>query len=394
MERVIFLVDMNAFFISCETVRDGTLRGVPAAVAGDPKKRSGIILTANYDARRCGVRTTMTIGQAQRLCPELRIVPCDHHYYSEMSRKVMDILGSYTPLLEQNSVDEAWLDMTGCGNFFPTPVGAAKSIMAKISGDLGLWCSIGIARNKFLSKMAADIKKPQGITTIWPEEIATKLWPLDVGAIYGVGAQTAAKLRTMGLNTIGDVARSDKTLLVKRLGKYGGELHERACGIDGSPVSPRSESDVKSIGRSVTLPKDVADYDEAKGVMMKLAEEVGMDLRRHEKKFTTVQITLRYPDFHTITRQKAVPATNLTADIIGAGASLLRKEWNVSRPVRLIGISVSGFPDACSEQLSFFDTAKLPDKREERLEKTVDGLRTRFGADAVKRASLLDGHKE
>lgn len=394
MERVVFLVDMNAFFISCETVRDVSLRGYPAAVAGDPKKRSGIILTANYEARRCGIKTTMTIGQALRLCPELRIVPCDHRYYSRMSRRVMDILGDYTPLLEQNSIDEAWLDMTGCGSISAAPVDAAKSIMAKISGDLGLWCSIGVARNKFLSKMAADIKKPQGITTIWPEEIERKLWPLPVGAIYGVGGQTAEKLRAMGLYKIGDVARCDRALLVRRLGKYGGELHERACGIDDAPVSPRRESDVKSVGRSTTLPKDVSDFQDAKNILMRLAEEVGADLRRHNKKCTTVQITIRYPDFRTITRQRSVPATSLTADIIRAGLELMRKEWNPARPVRLIGVSVSGLSGTQDEQLSLFDSAECVDRREEQLEKTVDGLRTRFGANAIKRASLLDRREE
>ena len=188
MQKVIFLVDMNAFFISCEMTRNDSLVGIPAAVAGDPKKRTGIILAANYEARSYGVKTTMVLHEALKLCPKIILVPPDHRFYGQKSEEVMDLLSNYTPILEQNSIDEAWLDMTGCEGLFGKPVEAAKRIMDEIKDRLGLWCSIGIAENKFLAKMAAEMKKPLGITELWKHDIPIKLWPLPVKEMYGIGA--------------------------------------------------------------------------------------------------------------------------------------------------------------------------------------------------------------
>jgi len=214
MQKVIFLVDMNAFFISCEMTRNGSLIGTPAAVAGDPKKRSGIILAANYEARSSGVKTTMVLHEALKLCPKLILVSPDHHFYGQKSEEVMDLLSNYTPVLEQNSIDEAWLDMTGCEGLFGNPLKAAKAIMDEIEDRLGLWCSIGIAENKFLAKMAAEMKKPLGITELWEDDIPGKLWPLPVKEMYGVAAKTAEKLNRMGIKTIRDLAQFDANLIV------------------------------------------------------------------------------------------------------------------------------------------------------------------------------------
>ncbi len=182
---------MNAFFISCEMTRNNSLVAIPAAVAGDPKKRSGIILAANYEARSCGVKTTMIIHQALKLCPKLILVTPDHNFYGQKSADVMDLLANYTPLLEQNSIDEAWLDMTGTEGLFGKPFVAANRIMDDIKDRFGLWCSIGIAENKFLAKMAAEMKKPLGITELWEKDIPLKLWPLPVKEMYGIGGKTA-----------------------------------------------------------------------------------------------------------------------------------------------------------------------------------------------------------
>ena len=267
MQRVIFLVDMNAFFISCEMTRRPELKGKPAAVAGDPKRRSGIILAANYEARKFGVKTTMVLYEALRLCPGLVLVPPEHSFYEEKSREVMKILRNYSPVVEQNSIDEAWLDLSGCEALFGDPQTIAKHIMQNIINDLDLWCSIGISDNKFLAKMASERKKPLGITEIWEKDVPEMLWPLPVREMYGIGKQTEKKLLTLGINTIGDIAAFDQKTLIKLLGKYGDELYRLSNGKDSTPVTENPYHESKSISRSTTLLEDTVDIEYAKKVI-------------------------------------------------------------------------------------------------------------------------------
>lgn len=391
MKRVIFLVDMNAFFISCEMARNPELKGKPAAVAGNPKKRSGIILAANYEARRYGVKTTMLISDAKKLCPSIAFVPSDHSYYEKMSDKVMNILSSYTPVMQQNSIDEAWLDMTGCEGLFGSPTEAAEKIMKEILDKLDLWCSIGISYNKFLAKMASDMKKPLGITEINKEDIEKKLWPLSVGDMFGVGKKTEKKLNSMGIYTIGDIAKYDKLLLIKSLGKYGEEIHNQANGIDNSKVEANVQVENKSIGRSTTLPNDTLDMEYIKGILYKLSEEVGREARKYGNKGRTVSITIKYNDFQTITRQKSIPQTYLTKDIYETGVNLLYENWNpnTSRPIRLIGISLSNILEEDERQITIFDIGNFNiennnNSKQEAIEKTIDSLREKFGKEKIK----------
>lgn len=392
MQRVIFLVDMNAFFISCEAARNPQLKEKPAAVAGDPKNRSGIILTANYNARKFGVKTTMVIYEAKKLCPDIILVPPDHDFYEKKSQEVMDILSSYTPTLEQNSIDEAWLDLTGCEGLFGKPLDIAKKIMENIQNELDLWCSIGISENKFLAKMASDLKKPQGISELWKEDIKAKLWPLPVKEMYGIGKQTAEKLAKIGIFNIGDIANYNKNLLIKHFGKYGSELYNLSNGIDTSSVCGQNNAICKSISRSTTLSADTTDFEHAQAVLLSLSEEVGFSARKQDFKGKTVSIVLKYSDFSSITRQKSISPTYLTKAIYATGTSLLSENWNAHRPVRLIGIGLSNVDDKCSEQLSLFDLIedKSKDKKEESIERTMDKLREKFGPDKIKRAKALD----
>lgn len=396
MQRVVFLVDMNAFFISCETAKNPALAGKPAAVAGDPQRRSGIILAANYEARKYGVKTTMVLREALKLCPHLILVPPDHYLYERKSEEVMEILSRYTPVVEQNSIDEAWLDMTGMEPLTGKPLDAAQKIMGDILDELGLWCSIGIAENKFLAKMASEMKKPLGITELWMEDLKLKMWPLPVQSMYGIGKQTAHRLKELGIETIGDLAGYKAEHLVKLLGKMGIELHERANGIDSSPVMPHCADEMKSIGRSTTLSKDISDIEIAKSILMNLADEVGMTARRHCKKGRKVHITIKYSDFQVITRQTTVPATYLTKDICAAGIELLAANWNCHRPVRLLGISISGFEDECDmDQMSIFQITEdlRNDEKEEKLEKAMDAIRRKHGNTILNRAVLLKKNK-
>jgi DNA polymerase-4 len=387
---------MNAFFISCEMTRNPSLVGNPSAVAGDPKKRTGIILAANYEARACGVKTTMVLHEALKLCPNLTLVLPDHHFYGQKSEEVMDLLSNYTPTLEQNSVDEAWLDMTGSEGLFGKPIVAAKRIMDEIKDILGLWCSIGIAENKFLAKMAAEMKKPLGITELWEKDIPIKFWPLPVKEMYGIGGKTAEKLNRMGIKTIGELAKFDKNLIVKTFGKGGNEIYLRANGIDNSPVLAHPDDDMKSIGRSKTLPEDTTDIEKAKIVLMELADDIGTIARRFDKKGRAVHITLKYSDFHVVTRQTTNPATCSTKEIYQAGCSLLEQNWNKLHPVRLIGISLSGFDkDYSSDQLSLFDPMQdnVKTDKNKRIDKAMDKIRNKYGSETITIATLVKKEK-
>lgn len=385
MERVVFLVDMNAFFISCEKTRHPEIEGKPAAVAGDPVNRTGIILTANYEARKYGIKTTMILKEAFRLCPDLIIIAPDHRFYSKKSKEVMEILSCYTPVIEKNSIDEAWLDMTGCEGLFGQPLECARSIMDRIKNELNLWCSIGISENKFLAKMASEMKKPLGITELWVKDIQEKLWPLPVNYMYGVGKQTAKKLSSIGISTIKDLALANKGDIYHKLGKTGIELVLLANGIDDSPVTMNRE-DMKSIGRSTTLPHDITDIEYAKAILMELSDDIGMTARKNGKKGHTVQITIKYSNFKTITRQMTINPTCIIKDIYVAGVKLLESNWS-KEPVRLLGISLSGFQND-DEQISLFNLLDANDEKSndriDNLEDTILKIRKKYGTGIIK----------
>jgi DNA polymerase-4 len=402
MRKVVFLVDMNAFFISCERTRHAELRGRPAAVAGDPQRRTGIILAANYEARAFGVKTTMLVHEALRLCPDLALVPPDHDFYAQKSREVMQLLRQFTPVVEPNSIDEAWLDMTGCEKLSGTPLEAAQSIMQTIRENLDLWCSIGISDNKFLAKMASEMKKPQGITELWPEDVPGKLWPLPVGAMYGVGQKTAEKLKRLGVATIGDLARLNQDFLLERFGKSGLDLYRHAHGLDDAPVLATDDDTVQSIGRSTTLSENVSDLGKAKRILLELSDEVAATARRQNLKGQVVQITLKHTDFKLITRQTMVPATNLSQEVYLAGSALLTKNWDPGKPVRLIGISLGHFQKhEDNRQLTLFDQIDGNQDNQAlehvpqtgKVDQAVDSIRERFGQNSITRASLLKRKK-
>ncbi len=401
VRRIIFLGDMNAFFISCETIRRPELANVPAAVAGDPAHRSGIILAANYPARACGVRTAMVLHEARKRCPSLQTLPPDHTFYTQKSEEVMTLLSRFTPLVEPNSIDEAWLDMTGCESLFKTPLEAAGRIMGEIRDELGLPCSIGIAGNKVLAKMASEMKKPMGITTLWTEEVGTKLWRLPVGAMHGVGNKTAVRMERLGIRTIGDLARYDTRILEKAFGKSGQILRRHANGLDDEPVLVPEADAMKSIGKSTTLDRDEVTQEAIKPVLMHLVEDVAASARRHDKLGTVVRLTLKYGDFSTVARQMKVDPTHATDDMLRAVFVLLEKHWIPGRPVRLVGVSLEGFL-AHEGQLSLFDASpdmgsstriEAEPARSKALDATVDLLREKFGEGIVRRASLMQHEK-
>lgn len=379
--------------------RNASLKNVPAAVAGSPKKRTGIVLAANYNARHYGVKTAMTLHEAYQKCPELVTVPPDHKYYKQRSDEVMEQLLHYSPIVEQNSIDEAWLDMTGTEKLLGPAYKIATTIMNDLENNLDLWCSIGISSNKFLSKMAADMKKPLGITELWPKDVEKELWPLPAQKMYGVGSKTFHKLNMLNIKTIGDIAHFPAAELLKLFGAHGLSLHQKANGIDPSNVVPNSKDDMKSIGRSVTLESDAYKAESVRNIFFALAEDVGIRGRQHNKKGTVIQIILKFNDFKSITRQVTVEPTYYTKDLYDHGFQLLKKNWPPHKGVRLIGISLTGFCDhEQGQQLSIFDTLNPSPKEQMHLslkkpsytvDDLLDQIRKKHGSDAISRASLL-----
>ncbi|KUO74431.1 MAG: DNA polymerase IV [Clostridia bacterium BRH_c25] len=396
MSRLIFLVDMNAFFISCEMARNPALKGKPAAVAGDPKKRSGIILAANYEARKYNVKTTMLLHEAKKLCPEIITVAPDHELYEKNSRAVMDILSRYTPVVQQNSIDEAWMDLTGCEKLFGKPLAIAENIMETISRELDLWCSIGISENKFLAKMGSELKKPKGITELYIKDVKEKLWPLPIREMYGIGKQTEQKLMDYAIYKIGDIANSNVEFLKSNFGKYGEELYKQSKGMDDSPVMPNPIYDSKSISRSTTLPFDTNDISYIRNILLSLAEEVGYEARKYGYKGKTIAISIKYQDFTSVTRQKTVTPTYLTKDIYTTALKLIEENKSRNKLIRLLGLGLSNFSEEESEQLSMFALFEGDNgvQKEETIEKTIDKIRERFGNKKILRGSMLKNKKD
>ncbi len=252
--RSILHVDMNSFFASCEQALHPKLKEKPLIVGGDPKKRRGIVLAASYDAKAYGVKTAMPIWQAMKLCPQAEVIQPTHNLYGKISKEIMKVFDEYTPLKEQVSIDEAFLDMTGTEKLFGTVDDVSKTIQERLLLDLDIPCSVGISCNKLLAKMGSDYKKPLGITKIYPEDVPRMLWQLPVGELYGVGRKTAPALLRIGVKTIGDLAKCSMDALVEVVGqKHAAGLHQSANGIDHRPVDPHHRSETKSISNEITF---------------------------------------------------------------------------------------------------------------------------------------------
>jgi len=393
--RKILHVDMNSFFASCEQANNKLLKQKPLIVAGDPGNRHGIVLAACYKAKAYGVKTTMPVWQAKELCKEAIFVKPNFSLYSHASREIMDIFDRYTPLKEQLSIDEAFLDMTGTDEIFGSISKVAIEIQEKIKEELDIPCSIGISNNKLLAKMASDFKKPMGITHIYQNEVKEKLWNLDIRQLYGVGKVSCRKLKRVGINTIGDLAKSDLLELNQIVGcNYGILLHNYANGIDESKVKIRKSDDMKSISNEITFHKDIEEINYIKQEMMVIADSVAWRMRKKSFKTRTVSIKIKFDDFSVITRSKTSDnSTNSTDTIYKIALNLILDNIN-NKAIRLLGISVSNFVDSQENiQTNLFEEQNVFQSKKDKMDEVTDKLREKFGYGSIKRAIVIEGKK-
>jgi len=351
-QRHILHVDMDAFYASVEQADRPELKGKPVIIGGGKR---GVVSAASYEARKFKVHSAMPIFEARRLCPGGIFLPVRMKRYKEVSRQVMAILGNYSPLLEKASVDEAYLDVTGTEKLFGTPVQVAENIKRQIRQETGLSCSVGVAPNRFLAKIASDLEKPDGLTVIPHEKVQDFLRYLPVSKIPGVGTRTLEVLKSLGVVHASDILHVPEDILIRKLGKAGRELIERASGIDDSPVIPFSEP--KSFSAEHTLPDDTGDMEEIRKHLLVQAERVGRDLRLHGYTGRTVTLKIKFANFRTITRSRTfADATAGTSEIYRWAVELLG-QVDLRMKVRLVGVGVSRLSRG-ARQLSMLDRTK------------------------------------
>jgi DNA polymerase-4 len=358
-QRTIIHLDLDAFFCAVEEQRDPALRGLPFAVGGTPERR-GVVASCSYPARAFGVRSAMPMSRAITLCPDLIVVAPHFADYRAASAQVMERLHALTPQVEQLSIDEAFLDVSDQAAPGAT---LAQQLQATIADELGLACSLGVATNKLVAKIATDVGKrqartertgyPNALCVVPPSEEAAFLAPLPAAALWGVGPKTAERLAAMGIQTIGDLAAWPEDALVQRFGKHGADLARHARGLDERPVMTSRER--KSVSKEQTFARDVRDPSRLRQTIREQAAAVAATLRRKQARGTTVKLKLRWADFTTLTRQATLPrATDEAAPIAAAALRLLEQVWDGRRAVRLVGVGVSGFGERY-EQLRLWD---------------------------------------
>ncbi len=382
-ERHILHLDLDAFFASVEEILDPSLKGKPLIVGGSPQER-GVVASASYSARAFGVRSAMPTAQALRLCPQAIVLPSRHKTYGEYSKRMMAILHEYSPLVEPLSMDEAFIDVSGCEARWGPPEELARLLQGRLAAELGLSSSIGLASNKLVAKIASDLEKPRGFVVVPHGREAEFLAPLPVEKLWGVGEVTATRLHEMGIFTIGQLAELPGAQLEARFGRRGHDLARQAKGVDDSAVVVEREE--KSLSRETTFAEDVGDPKLLRRWLLTLSESVARQLRRRGLHGRTVKLKLRYSDFETLTRQVTLETpTDLEQVIFDRAKALLDKAWDRNRRVRLIGVGVSKF-DTEARQLTLFedqDEAKIEKLR--RLSRSVDQIRDKYGEDAIRR---------
>ncbi len=397
-ERLIFHIDVNSAFLSWESVyrlkQDPDaldLRTIPSAVGGDAKSRHGIILAKSTPAKKYGISTAEPLASALRKCPDLVIVPSRFDLYLRCSQEMIRLLSDYTPDIEKFSIDEAFLDMTETIHLFGTPTAVADQIRNRIRTELGFTVNVGISTNKILAKMASDFEKPDKTHTLFPKEVAEKMWPLPLCSLFFAGGSAVSKMERIGLHTIGDLANCDPQIVRSHLGnKYGTLIHQYANGIDDDPVADREPIN-KGYGNSITLPRDISDFDTACQVLLALSETVGTRLREEKVRCNCISVELKDWQFHSFSHQTTLQIpTDSTSVLYQTACRLLKEFWDMT-PVRLIGLRTTRISTDSYEQMSLFETEQS--RKQKNLEKAVDSIRGKYGVDIIKRASFLSSDR-
>lgn len=378
--RWIVHIDMDSFYVSVERLKNPSLLGKPVAVGGTGPR--SVIASASYEARQFGVRSAMPSEQARRLCPGLILIPPSFSDYSETSEKVFKAVKDLTPVFQKVSIDEAYLDLSGCEKLYPNRIEFGKKLKELVLSVSKLNCSVGIATNKMIAKIASAHCKPNGILEIPPGGEEAFLAPLPVEKIPGIGKKTAAHLHFKGIMKCGDLAQKSDLWVRENLDHWGFEWRECTRGVSNSPVV--EEWLRQSLSAEETFIKNIGDTNTLKKILLDLADDVGFDLRREDLLAKTIQIKIRYPDFTTITRAHTLKQeTDLTADIAEAAVALLREHKDPSKPLRLLGLKVSGLVNKSDAvqipvQLDFFNPVEV-DEKKSKLETAKDALRLKFG---------------
>lgn len=384
--RVILHCDMNGFFASVELLDYPELRDKPMAVCGDPEGRHGIILAKNEIAKRYGIVTAETLWQARKKCPDLQTVPPHHKKYQHYSRLINEIYLQYTDMVEPFSVDESWLDVTASQKLFGNGKQIADKIRHQVKKELGLTLSAGVSFNKIFAKMGSDYKKPDATTVITQENYKNILWPLDIRDLFFVGKATADKLQGIGIHTIGQLAESDCHTVAALLGKQGSIIHDYANGLDQTPVSRFDErEDVKSIGNGSTFRRNLEGIQDIRTAVIALSDTVAVRLRQKKKKAFGVKVDIKDPSLKVISRQQQLDnPTNLAENIADTAVSIIEKSWNLRHPIRMLTVTAINLcPEDQAQQLSLFSSENIQNETGEKMERTMDDIRKKFGRNAI-----------
>lgn len=395
-QRVIFHVDANSAFLSWSAAyrvkvlgEKEDLRDVPSVVAGDKASRHSIILAKSTPAKNFGVQTGEPLFQALEKCPQLKIVQPDYSLYVEASRHFVGMLRQFSPQVQQYSIDEAWVDMTGTERLWGSPRLAAEKMRQRIWEELGFTVNVGISSNKLLAKMAGDFEKPNKVHTLFPEEMETKMWPLPIRDLFLVGGATEKKLKLMGIRTIGDLAKADVHILKKRLGKHGETIWHFANGRNAESVTPEPAEN-KGYGNSTTTAEDVVSHECAHQVLLSLCETVASRMRQDRKCGSCICVHLRTNEFQNYSHQVMLRgATNITSEIFTAACRVFDEAWDGVMPLRQLGVQMTRLTDEPYQQFDLFSgMTPVQYERKLRLDETVDALRDKFGEDIICRAKF------